>query len=79
MVPPLPVPSDVAEERVAVDTDHVVAKLLGHGWHGVAQVTPQDAGPKAESLPAVDVHEGRESGPLRRRDGAMRPSAEAGS
>jgi hypothetical protein len=35
--------SDVAEERVAVDADHVAAMLFGHGWHGVVQVAPQDA------------------------------------
>ncbi len=33
--------SDVAEERVAVDADHVAAMLFGHSWHGVVLCVPR--------------------------------------
>src|ERR1039457_3788347 len=47
---------DVAQERVAVDADHVVALLPGHDWHVVAQVTPQDAAGHLDVRALGDEH-----------------------
>jgi hypothetical protein len=47
---------DVAQKRVAVDADHVVALLPRHDWHVVAQVTPQDAAGHLDVRALRDEH-----------------------
>src|SRR5918994_6152491 len=33
---------NVARHAVAVNADHTIAAFLGHGWHLVSQVAPED-------------------------------------